>query len=192
MNKSPTAPAAPAGAAVPARRRILKGAAALGATAAVGPWIVSPQALASSGELNVLMWSDYLPDSWKAAFESETGITLNHTGIGSNEEIINQMKASGGCSVRHLRTHQQPLRPVGRPGTAATLGLRPDRQYRQRQPVDAQGGRGRNGTSPTRARTGCRRSGVPRASAGAPTCSSLRAVCRATAMSGQRRMPARP
>jgi len=89
------AAAAPA---LPERRRILKGAAALGATAAVGPWVVSRQALASSGELNVLMWSDYLPDGWKSAFESETGITLNHTGIGSNEEIINQMKASGGAA----------------------------------------------------------------------------------------------
>ena len=36
------------------RRTVLKGAAAVAAT---GPWIVSPKVLASSGEVNVLMWS---------------------------------------------------------------------------------------------------------------------------------------
>ena len=42
------------------RRSVLKGAAAFGAIGA-GPWIISPGALASSGEINVLMWSDYMP-----------------------------------------------------------------------------------------------------------------------------------
>ena len=72
------------------RRQFVKGVAAAGATAVAGPWVISSSALASSGELNVLMWSDYLPDGWKEEFESSTGIKLNHTGIGSNEEIINQ------------------------------------------------------------------------------------------------------
>jgi len=113
MKKTPDTTNSPAESPAPSdnRRRFLKGTAAIGATAAVGPWIVSPKVLASSGELNVLMWSDYLPDDWKAAFESETGITLNHTGIGSNEEIINQMKASGGaafdiCSPTNNRSGQ--------------------------------------------------------------------------------------
>ena len=79
------------------RRRFIQGTAAAGATAAVGPWIISPKALASSGELNVLMWSDYLPDDWQKAFTDATGIQLNYTGIGSNEEIINQMKATKGA-----------------------------------------------------------------------------------------------
>ncbi|MEM7294970.1 MAG: extracellular solute-binding protein, partial [Pseudomonadota bacterium] len=52
-----------------------------------------------AGELNVLMWSDYLPPDWIAAFESETGIKLNYTGIGSNEEIINKMKATNGAGI---------------------------------------------------------------------------------------------
>ena len=42
-----------------------EGMAAFGA-AAVGPWVVSPKALASSGEVNVLMWSDYLPPGFPA------------------------------------------------------------------------------------------------------------------------------
>ena len=92
------------------RRSFLKGAAA-GTAAAAGPWVISPKALASSGELNVLMWSDYLPPTWIEAFESKTGIKLNYTGIGSNEEIINTMKANKGrgvdiCSPTNMRSLQ--------------------------------------------------------------------------------------
>ncbi len=77
------------------RRSVLKGAAALSAVAA-GPWLVSPKVLASSGEINVLMWSDYLPPEWLESFTKKTGIKVNYTGIGSNEEIINKMKATKG------------------------------------------------------------------------------------------------
>jgi spermidine/putrescine transport system substrate-binding protein len=77
------------------RRSVLKGAAAVTAAAA-GPWIISPKALASSGEINVLMWSDYLPPGWLEGFTKKTGIKVNYTGIGSNEEIINKMKATKG------------------------------------------------------------------------------------------------
>jgi spermidine/putrescine transport system substrate-binding protein len=77
------------------RRSVLKGAAAISA-AAVGPWIVSPRALAASGEINVLMWSDYLTPEWIEGFTKKTGIKVNYTGIGSNEEIINKMKATKG------------------------------------------------------------------------------------------------
>jgi len=93
------------------RRKFLKGSAAAGAAAAVGPWIVSPRVLASSGEVNVLMWSDYLPAGFLAAFKEKTGITVNYTGIGSNEEIINKMKATNGrgvdiCSPTNMRSPQ--------------------------------------------------------------------------------------
>ena len=75
------------------RRTFLRGTAA---TALAAPAIVSTRALASSGEVNILMWSDYLPDTFIDAFKAETGITINYTGIGSNEEIINKMKATRG------------------------------------------------------------------------------------------------
>ncbi len=93
------------------RRKFIKGTTAVGAAAAVGPWIVSPQALSSSGEVNVLMWSDYLPDDWQQSFSDSTGIKLNYTGIGSNEEIINKMKATKGkgidiCSPTNNRSGQ--------------------------------------------------------------------------------------
>lgn len=77
------------------RRRFLKGSAALGAGLAM-PAIVSRSALASSGEINILMWSDYLPESFVKAFTDRTGIKINFTGIGSNEEILNKMKATNG------------------------------------------------------------------------------------------------
>ena len=77
------------------RRSVLKGAAAFSAVAA-GPWIVSPKALASSGEINVLMWSDHLPLEWLDGFTKKTGIKINYAGVGSNPEIINKMRATKG------------------------------------------------------------------------------------------------
>ena len=93
------------------RRRFLKSTAAAGAAAAVGPWVVSSKVLASSGEVNVLMWSDYLPPGFIKAFEEKTGVKINYTGIGSNEEIINKMKATKGrgvdiCSPTNMRSPQ--------------------------------------------------------------------------------------
>ena len=93
------------------RRKFIKATAAAGVGAAVGPWIVSPSVLASSGEINVLMWSDYLSAGFFKAFEKQSGIKINFTGIGSNEEIINKMKASKGrgidiCSPTNMRSPQ--------------------------------------------------------------------------------------
>lgn len=93
------------------RRAVLKGAGAAGVAAAAGPWIVSPQALAASGEINVLMWSDYFSQDMLEKFRADTGVKVNYTGIGSNEEIINKMKATKGrgidiCSPTNMRSPQ--------------------------------------------------------------------------------------
>ena len=93
------------------RRKFIKSTGAASAAALVGPWVISPKVLASSGEVNVLMWSDYLPPDYLSAFTAETGITVNYTGIGSNEEIINKMKATKGkgvdiCSPTNIRSGQ--------------------------------------------------------------------------------------
>ena len=77
------------------RRSFNKGAAATGLGVLTAPAYVK-NALSSSGEIDILMWSDYLPDDFIDAFTAETGITVNYTGIGSNEEIINKMKATNG------------------------------------------------------------------------------------------------
>ena len=77
------------------RRSFAKGAATAGVAALAAPAYVK-NALSSSGEINILMWSDYLPPAFIDAFTAETGIAVNYTGIGSNEEIINKMKATNG------------------------------------------------------------------------------------------------
>ncbi len=92
------------------RRQFLKTSVAA-SVVATGPWVISSKVLASSGELNVLMWSDYLPEDLLAQFNEESGITVNYTGIGSNEEIINKMKATKGkgfdiCSPTNVRSGQ--------------------------------------------------------------------------------------
>lgn len=77
------------------RRTFLKGSAAAGAIGVVAPAYIQ-NALSSSGEINILMWSDYLPDTFIKSFTDASGIKVNYTGIGSNEEIINKMKATKG------------------------------------------------------------------------------------------------
>ena len=77
------------------RRNVLKAGAAAGAFAVTAPGIVS-SAYAASGEIDILMWSDYLPETFVKSFADATGIKINFTGIGSNEEIINKMKANKG------------------------------------------------------------------------------------------------
>ncbi len=76
------------------RRTVFRGAAAVGIGALAAPMYIK-DALAAS-EINILMWSDYLPDTFLKSFTSATGIKVNYTGIGSNEEIINKLKANKG------------------------------------------------------------------------------------------------
>ncbi len=77
------------------RRTMLKGGLAAFSVAATGPWLVK-DALSASGELNVFTWSDYMPDDHVKGFTDSTGITVNFSGYGSNEDLINKMKATKG------------------------------------------------------------------------------------------------
>ena len=52
--------------------------------------------LASSGELNLLIWSDEVPKSLIAAFTAATGIKINTTVFLNNEEQANKLQASFG------------------------------------------------------------------------------------------------
>ncbi|MFT5502646.1 MAG: spermidine/putrescine transport system substrate-binding protein [Gammaproteobacteria bacterium] len=81
------------------RRRFLKISTAAGVGAAVGPWVVSPSVLASSGEINCTIWTDYIPPGVLSDFTKKTGIKVNYKKIGSNEELIGQMKGSKGAGV---------------------------------------------------------------------------------------------
>lgn len=80
------------------RRAALKG---LGVAAAVAatPSILGASERRDAGRLHLLFWSDYLPPEMLAAFQAETGIEVVLTGVGSNEEIIAKMKATGGRGI---------------------------------------------------------------------------------------------
>lgn len=71
----------------------------LRSTIAAAPAVMSANTLASSGQLNLLVWSDLLPETFLAAFFDKTGIVVRQSKIGSNEEIINKMKATQGRGV---------------------------------------------------------------------------------------------
>jgi spermidine/putrescine transport system substrate-binding protein len=77
------------------RRLLLKSGAAAGAIALAGPAYVK-NALSSSGELNLLMWSDEFPEPVLPNFEKQTGIKVNSTPFSQNEEQINKLQATGG------------------------------------------------------------------------------------------------
>jgi len=80
------------------RRRVVKGAVAAASAAAVGPWVISRRAL-GAGEVNCTIWTDYIPADVISDFTAATGIRVNYKQLGSNEELINQMKATKGAGV---------------------------------------------------------------------------------------------
>jgi spermidine/putrescine transport system substrate-binding protein len=77
------------------RRALLRSAAAAGAVGLAAP-LYSKNALSSSGELNLLMWSDEFPGEVIPKFETASGIKVNQTPFSQNEEQINKLQATGG------------------------------------------------------------------------------------------------
>ncbi len=77
------------------RRSLLKSASAFGAVGLSSPLFVK-NALSSSGELNLLMWSDEYPGDVIPNFEKASGIKVNQTPFSQNEEQINKLQATGG------------------------------------------------------------------------------------------------
>ncbi len=77
------------------RRSLLRTGAAVGALAAAGPFFIR-SSLASSGEVNVFAWGDYVQPNIIKAFEKASGIKVNLTTFGSNEELQNKLRAAGG------------------------------------------------------------------------------------------------
>ena len=120
------------------RRVMLKRSAAGGAVLAAGPWIVK-DAFSSSGELNILNWSDELPDPVLPNFEKATGIKVNSTPFSQNEEQINKLQATGGegfdlCQPTRDRAPQ--FKELG------VLGAVRHQQARQQQEPDSVHARG--------------------------------------------------
>ena len=77
------------------RRKLLKRVAA-GVIAAASPLTIRQSLGSSSGEVNVFAWGDYIQDNMKKAFENNTGIRINLSTYGSNEEAQNKLRAAGG------------------------------------------------------------------------------------------------
>ncbi|WP_080761299.1 extracellular solute-binding protein [Rhizobium rhizogenes] len=77
------------------RRTLLKRTAIIGAAAALSPAYIK-RSLASSGGINILCWTDELPNEVMGDFTKATGITVNKTPFSSNEEQINKLQATFG------------------------------------------------------------------------------------------------
>ena len=58
---------------------------------------IAREALASSGTVNIFAWAGYISDEMLAAFEKSTGIKPVYTPYGTNDELLNQMRASNGA-----------------------------------------------------------------------------------------------
>ena len=65
--------------------------------AALAAPLIAKRALASSGEVNVFAWGDYFADGKiPEAFTKATGIKVNVSTYGSNEEAASKLRAAGG------------------------------------------------------------------------------------------------
>ncbi len=78
------------------RRLVLKGTAAVSAAVAAPAILKASDALASSGQVNVFAWGDYIQENMATRFEDTTGIKINLSTYGSNDEAEQKLKAAGG------------------------------------------------------------------------------------------------
>ncbi|KTQ94175.1 ABC transporter substrate-binding protein [Aureimonas ureilytica] len=58
--------------------------------------IIPSAATASAGELNLLTWEGYAPDSYIKPFESASGCSVSATYVGSNDDFAAKLAAGGG------------------------------------------------------------------------------------------------
>ncbi|MEZ5791047.1 MAG: extracellular solute-binding protein [Nitratireductor sp.] len=78
------------------RRSLLKTTAATTAFIAAPAILKATDALASSGQVNVFAWGDYIQANQIEKFEKDTGIKINLSTYGSNDEAEQKLKAAGG------------------------------------------------------------------------------------------------
>ncbi|WP_309085334.1 extracellular solute-binding protein [Chelativorans sp.] len=79
------------------RRSFVQGAASIAGLAIAAPFISRAYAQGSSGTVNIFAWAGYLNDEMLAAFEKATGIKPNYTPYGTNDELLNQLRANSGA-----------------------------------------------------------------------------------------------
>lgn len=78
------------------RRLLLQGAAAAAGVASVGPFILR-EGHAASGSVKIFSWAGYINPDMLADFEKKTGIKATLTEYATNDELLNQLKATGGA-----------------------------------------------------------------------------------------------
>ncbi len=80
------------------RRLVLQGATAAAGVTLAAPFVSRRAfAQATSGTVNIFAWAGYINDTMLAAFESSTGIKPNFTPYGTNDELLNQLRANNGA-----------------------------------------------------------------------------------------------
>ena len=78
------------------RRSVLKTTAVAAAGVAMPAILRAKDALSSSGQVNVFAWGDYVQQNMIDKFQSDSGITINLSTYGSNDEAVQKLRASGG------------------------------------------------------------------------------------------------
>ena len=76
------------------RRAVVQGVMATASIAALGPFVIRDAFAAA--EINAIVWTHYLTDDFLKSFRKKTGIKVNVTLLGSNEELLSKMKTSKG------------------------------------------------------------------------------------------------
>jgi spermidine/putrescine transport system substrate-binding protein len=78
------------------RRRLLKSALYTGAALSAAPLIGGRAFGQSSGEVNVYAWGEYISEDMIEAFKQDTGIQINLSVYGTNNEVLTKLTASQG------------------------------------------------------------------------------------------------
>lgn len=79
------------------RRDFIVGAASAAGLSLATPFISRSYAQGSSGSVNIFAWAGYIDEDMLAAFEKATGIKANYTPYGTNDELLNQLRANNGA-----------------------------------------------------------------------------------------------
>lgn len=67
-----------------------------GAAAVAAPAFITREVLASTGQLDLYTWSDYVYPEMIDSFQKATGIRVNLATYGSNDEALNRLRAARG------------------------------------------------------------------------------------------------
>lgn len=78
------------------RRNFIQGTAGLAGLSLAAPFISRAYAQGTSGSVNIFAWAGYINDEMLAGFEKATGIKANYTPYGTNDELLNQLRANNG------------------------------------------------------------------------------------------------